>query len=483
MTEPTPPGPPAGPSASRAVLGHGAFYTIATAAPALAAVAVIPVVTRVLPVAQYDVVAVATVVIQVGFVLVALGMGAAITREYVLAAGGAVGARALVLRSAVLSVAVTGLALLAAPWWSPLVLGRPASVELVLALVASLGGAWMVLAQAYLRGADRPVPFIVLAVLASLVGPALGLLAVVLGERTATTYLVGVAAGFVAAGLLGLVVVVRSGPARGSMRALRAALRIGVPTVPHQVSLYLALAGLVVIADRMLGDGGRANIALTVGAGATVVTAGLNNAWAPLVYRTAPADRGRVLDETTRSVALVILVIAGAVALLAPWVLRVAAPGSFDTDSMVPVVAVVSAAAVPSVLYLASAHLVFASGSTTGLALTTPVAVAIGLASAVLAAPHWGLVGVGAGYLVTYLFLALFTTALQRRVATPAWWPPLLLGLGGAWVAVSALGAVLPVHGAAAWWRVGALAVVTLGCVLVGRRHLRSVREVVQPSR
>lgn len=479
----TDPSLPVGPSASRTVLGHGALYTIATAAPALAAVAVIPVVTRVLPTAQYDLVAVATVVIQVGFVLVALGMGAAITREYVLAAGGAVGARALVLRSAVLSAAVTALALLTATWWSPLVLGRPASTELTLALVACLGGAWMVLAQAYLRGADRPGPFIALAALASLVGPVVGLLAVVAGERTATTYLLGVAGGFLAAGVLGLVVVARSGPSHGNLAALRAALRIGIPTVPHQVSLYLALAGLVVIADRMLGDGGRANVALTLGAGATVVTAGLNNAWAPLVYRTAPADRGRVLDETTRSIALVILVIAGAIGLLAPWILRLAAPGSFDTDALVPVVAVASASAVPSVLYLASAHLVFARGVTTGLALTTPLAVAIGLAFAALTAGSWGLVGVGAGYLVTYLFLALFTTALQRKVAQPPWWPPVLLGTGAAWVASVVLGALLPVHGAAALWRVAAVVVLTAGCALAGRRLLRSVGGLGQPTR
>jgi O-antigen/teichoic acid export membrane protein len=412
-------------------------------------------------------------------------MGAAITRQYMLASGAAAGARALVLQSAGLSTAVAGLLVATAGAWSPLLLGRPSSPELLLALVACLGGAWMVLAQSYLRGADRPGSFVALAMIASLAGPAVGLAVALTVQRSALAYLSGLAGGYALAGIVGLVLVLRSGRPQAARGGLREALRVGVPTIPHQISLYLALAGLVVIADRLLGEGGRANVALTLGAGATVVTAGLNNAWAPVVYRTAPLQRGRVLDETTRAVAVVTLVVAGAIALLAPWLLRLAAPDSFDTTSLVPVVALASAAAVPSVFYLASGHLIFARGTTAWLAVTTPTAVGVGLVLSGVLAPAWGLVAIGGGYVVVYLALAGITTMLQRHVAEHPWWPPFLPITGAAWVLLTVAGALGPVTGTLALLRpLAVVAAVTLGAV-VARRLLRGARTATssQPIR
>jgi O-antigen/teichoic acid export membrane protein len=455
------------------VLGRGSLYTLATAGPALAAIAVIPVLTRLLDPAQYGVVAVATALVQVGYIVVALGLGAAITRQYILDRGGPEGARTLVLQGAALAAVLTLAAALAAPLWSPTVLDRPASTEVLLALLASWGGASMVLAQAYLRGADRAQAFVVLAVTATFLGPAAGLGLVAAGDRTATPYLVGLAGGYLAAGLGGVVLVLRSGPRAGRPGGLRAALRIGLPTVPHQVSLYLALAGLVVVADRTLGgvEAGRAQIALMVGAGATVVTAGLNNAWAPLVYRTIPEQRPRVLTETTRTVAAVTVALSGTVALLSPWILRLAAGAEYRPDDLVAVVALASAAAVPSVLYLASGHLVFAGGRTSGLALTTPVAVVAGLLWALAAVPSWGLVAAGSGYLVTYLVLALGTTMLQRRVGGAAWLPPALPVVTVLWIGSTVTGAALPAG--ATFARSGLTALVVVSALgLVGGRSL-----------
>lgn len=467
----------AGPSATRTVLGRGSVYTLATAAPALATVAVIPVVTRLLGPARYDVVAVAVVVVQVGFILVALGLGAAITRQYVLDRAGASGARALVLQGAAVSTALAALLTGTARWWMPLVLGRPASAELVLALVACLGGAWMVLAQAYLRGADRAAAFVALAALAGLAGPVAGLGALAVGERSAVAYVAGLTAGYVAAGVVGLVLVITSGPLAGDRAGLLRALRIGLPTVPHQVSLYLALAGLVVVADRLLDDGGRANIALTIGAGATVLTAGLNNAWAPVVYRTPAAERPQVLTQTTRTIAAVTLAVAGAVALLSPWLLQVAAPGRYDPAGLVAPLALAAAAAVPSVVYLASGHLVFASGRTGLLALSTPLAVAAALVAAAALAPHWGMAAIGGAYLLAYLLLAAGTTAVQRTVSPTPWWPPAQPLLMVAWAGSTALGALLPDAGPGAVVRVAAAAGLL---ALVGLR-LRS-RRALSPS-
>ncbi|CAA9213114.1 MAG: hypothetical protein AVDCRST_MAG57-187, partial [uncultured Blastococcus sp.] len=82
------PGGPAN-AATRGVLGRGSLYTVATAAPALAALAVLPLVTRLLSAVEYGVVAVVLVVVQVGLILLGLGLGAAVTRTAVIEAHGA----------------------------------------------------------------------------------------------------------------------------------------------------------------------------------------------------------------------------------------------------------------------------------------------------------------------------------------------------------------------------------------------------------
>ena len=166
--------PAAGPTGDspRRVASRAAIYTAGSAAPALASLVVIPLITRLLSQREYDVVALGTVVVQVGVILVALGMGAAITREYILGEAGARGARGLVVQSSLISVLIAGLALALGPVWGPALLGRPWDAALALAVVASLGGGIVIVVQAYLRGAERPVPFVLLAAGGTLVGPA-----------------------------------------------------------------------------------------------------------------------------------------------------------------------------------------------------------------------------------------------------------------------------------------------------------------------
>ena len=112
---------------------------------------------------------------------------------------------------------------------------------------------------------------------------------------------------------------------------------------------------------------------MLIGSAPGVVTASLNNAWAPIVYRTDPAHRGEVLERTSRDIA--------ALAALAAGVRGASSrrrccgssrPRSYDPTQLTPAVGIVAIGTVLSVLYLANVHLVFASGRSTGLALVTP---------------------------------------------------------------------------------------------------------------
>ncbi|MFJ4107279.1 lipopolysaccharide biosynthesis protein [Oerskovia enterophila] len=420
--------------------------------------------------------------IQVGVIMVALGMGAAITREYILGSAGASGARGLVAQSTVISVLLAGFALATGRWWAPALLGRPWDTALLLSVLASLGGGIVIVAQSYLRGAERPVPFVLLAAGGTLAGPAVGLCLIASGARSGTLYLAALAGGYLLAGLAGIVIAFASGPRAASWRGLLRALRLGVPTVPHQVALYLAIAGLVVVADRILDAGGTANVVLTLGAGATVLTGALNNAWAPLIYKQTPDRRLAVLTSTTRTILLVVAVLVSTVALTAPFLVRVATPPGYDHAEMSTGVVLAALSAVPSVYYLASSHLILVRGRTGALSVTTPLAVGSGLLLATVLVPVWGIAGIGLSYTAIYVLMALFTTAVQALTFSPRWGPPApLLPLVVTGVSTCAALA-LPETAWGTGLRLVLLVAVLLGCARPVLRWLRPVRPDSSPA-
>ena len=478
VTEPVVPGDPAlspgptGSDESRTVLGRGLLYTLGTAAPVLANAVVTPFVTRLLGQDAYGVVATALVVIQVGMIVAGLGLAAAITRHGILERSGVPGARSLVRRGAVASVAV---ALLAALLASPL--SRAAGLDdrtaLVLAVLSAAGFSVVVNAQAYLRVLDRPLPFVLLSLGAALGGPLVGMAALVAVERpTATTYLAGVTAGFLVTGGIGLLLSGRG--AHHEPGDTRRALRVGLPTIPHQVAIYLASGSLVLLAGHLFGSGdaGRLQLAVLIGSAPGVITSSLNNAWAPVVYRTPPEHRGVVLERTGRDIAALTALTAGGVSLLAPMLLQVVAPPSYDPASLTPAVGLAAVGSVLSVVYIANVHLVFASGRSEGLALVTPLALLVGVLAAWGLGTSVGLVPMAAGMGVTYAAMALGVAVLARRVSPTRWHESRLAAPLAVGVALCLVGAALPVGGAWTAARVVATAVAAALGLLAMRRVL-----------
>lgn len=464
-------------NASREVLGRGSLYTLGSVAPILANVLVTPVVTRVLGRDEYGVVAIGLILVQVGAMLVGLGLASSITRHGILERSGPDGARALVLQGSALSALLVVAATLAGPWWSEPVLSVPWQLGLACAALAAAGFAAVLNAQAFLRVQDRPVPFVVMSAVATLGGPVAGL-GLVLGRAgDADDYLSGLLLGYLAAGAAGIVLAARGGRPRTARGDLGRALRIGLPAVPHLVALLLVQNALVVITTRYfgLGDGGRMQIALLLGSAPAMIVSALNNAWAPVVYRTAEAERGAALERTARDVAAVTAALAGGVALLAPFLLRILAPAGFAPAELVPVAAVTAVGAVISVAYLANVHLVFASGRSGGLALASPLSLLLGLLAAVLLARTGSLTAVAAGFPLIYLALAAGTSLLRRRVSPTRWRETVLALPTVVGVVVCGAGVLLPAEGPA-WLSVRFGLAVLLGGALLWtvRRILRS---------
>jgi O-antigen/teichoic acid export membrane protein len=250
MMSPDPAGPArsAGAAASKGVLGRGSIYTIGTAAPILANIAVIPVVTRLLGVEAYGVVAIALAVIQIAAMTGSLGMPSVITRQGILAGSGVAGARALLVRGSLMTVGLVVVACLTAPLWDSAV-QVPLSA-LILALTASALFVVVENSQSLLRVLDRPGAFVSLSLTATLGGPLLGL-ALLSGGRTPERYLSGLVAGYAAAATVGLVLCLRGGRPRRDRGDTRAALRMGLPIIPHLVALFLATSALIFVASHL----------------------------------------------------------------------------------------------------------------------------------------------------------------------------------------------------------------------------------------
>jgi len=465
----------AGAAASKGVLGRGSIYTLGTAAPILANVAVVPLVTRLLGKPAYGVVAIAIVVIQVAMMAGSFGMPSVITRQGILAGSGLAGARALLVRGSLMTGALMAALILAAPLWGPL-LPVPLRAPLLLALAASAFFVVVENSQALLRVLDRPGAFVSLSLTATLGGPLLGL-ALLAQHRSPQSYLSGLTAGYGAAATLGLILCLRGGRPAGERGDTRAALRMGLPVIPHLVALFLATGALVFLTARLYGitAAGRIQLALLVGSSPAVITSALNNSWAPIIYRAAEHERGVVLAHTARDVATLVALIAGGVALLSPWLLRAVAGASFAPLELVPAVAIVAMGTVLSVAYLANVHLIFAAGRSLWLSVVTPLSLLVGLAIAYLAGRQ-SLVLVAVGFPATYAMLAAGTALLRRHVRAASWNETALLAPTGLGLVLCALGAALPTLGPAALVRVAVAAVAALGTLWLARRVLQSSR-------
>jgi O-antigen/teichoic acid export membrane protein len=448
----------AGAAASRGVLGRGSIYTLGTAAPILANAAVIPVVTRTLGTTSYGIVAIALVVIQVATMTGSLGMPSVITRQGILARSGVSGARALLVRGSLMTLALV----------------KPQLRDaILLALAASAFFVVVENSQALLRVLDRPGSFVALSLTATLGGPLLGL-ALIARHRSPEGYLAGLALGYAVAAVLGLAMCLRGGRPRRDRGDTRAALRMGLPVIPHLVALFLATGALVVMASRLYGvpASGRLQLALLVGSSPAVITSALNNSWAPIVYRAPDHERAAVLAHTARDIAMLAALISGGVALLSPWLMRFAAPPSFRPLDLVPAVAITTFGCVLSVAYLANVHLVFAAGRSLWLSVVTPLSLLTGLTCAYLVGRE-NLVLLAVGFPATYAALALGTALLRRYLHAGTWNEAALLAPAGLGLLLCALGGALPATGPAALARVVVAALAGLGTLSLARRVLR----------
>lgn len=368
-------------------VGQGLVYASVSIAPILMNFVATPFVTRVLGPGAYGVVAVSVSLFQFGIVILTFGLAASITRQAILDDSAAAGAVATVLAGAACATGVFCLALMLLPLWGPAVLPTVDPNVLVYPLVSCLGLAFLQNAQSFFRAEQQVASFVLLGVAASVLGPSVGLLLMLNFERTADTYLRGLSAIHLGVGVVALILCIARRVPRFRWPEFAKSLRIGLPTVPHQMAASSLALLLVVGTSRAVGleAAGGLQLGLLIGLAPTLLLGALNNAWAPMIYRTPEESRGEVLWSSYRIMMLITVALACGFVALVPIVVPFVA-GPLASDYPVAEVGLIVALSAPFMTaYLANIHLVFISGRTAVLAVTTPLSAGAALMTVVAA--------------------------------------------------------------------------------------------------
>jgi O-antigen/teichoic acid export membrane protein len=448
------------PSARR-TFANASIYTVGTGFQLAGAALVIPVISRLLEPSEYGVVGLALALQAVIGTLLTVGLPAAITRRYYASDGrlDVQGTRQLVVSAALIAGAGSLVAVPACALAGSAILRDG---ESAFALGAALGFPYAFLgaAQALLIVQQRAWGFVAVTLVASLGAQVCAVIALLIFGRRAEVYLAGFVVALLAAAALAASLL-RVGTRPAPRSALRSALRLGAPTVPHILAVFVIALGDRFVIEAIDGSSavGRYQIAYALGGLAQTLLMGVQNAWLPATFSSGDSSRWSSLAASTTDVTRLACLLAGGLTLATPLGLLILAPASYDRDGLIPVTGLIAASAVPWSMYLPRLQILLWEKRTRPLLWISPAAAAINLLGAVLLVPPFGLVGAGVATIVAFGAQAVFARLATRSTPVPWDASALVLSvLGGA--ALVTVGIVLPTDTAGILARAAACALV-----------------------
>ena len=428
----------------------GAAYTAASILSKVIAVALLPLYTRYLTLADYGAAEVLFAAVVSASIVVRLGLIEAILRFYYLDEEDS----REVVRSTFAGLfwlATIG-SLVLLPFAAPLSEALRVTPELVR---ISIGGLWALTMYEFMltlfRLEERARAFFVTTILNVLAAIALTVVLVVGFEDGARGLLIGsyaTGAAFVG-GLIALQW--RRLSLRFDRELLRRLFRFGLPTMPAEVSLYLLnfVDRLIIVRSAGLGAAGLYSLAVKFAQAVNVFVRGFQLAWPPLAYSIRDDDEARGVYATvvTLFAAGCAWIVAG-MWLFSRWMVRaLAAPKFFDAYEAI---GLVSTAVTLYALYLV---LVVILGRTGRTEFNFPAAIGALVANVVLnllLVPSLGIVGAGLALVASYLVvLGLMYAFTQRLFPVSYEWGRLLRVVATVAILVGAAELLVPTSGAA----------------------------------
>ncbi|WP_052667457.1 lipopolysaccharide biosynthesis protein [Nitriliruptor alkaliphilus] len=416
--------PRRGATGERSLLRHGSVYTAAVALHLGAAAVALPVATRALAPEQLGEFATALVILQLVTAGAALGLQAAVAREYYEGDAGPRDAERVVGWVLVLSVIVAVAVDQFGPVWVGVLEGAEYTATFRFAVAAAVPAVLTQAVLAILRSRGRPRSYAAVALIGSAGGQALGTTLIVVVRDDPALYMSGLLVAHSVAAGVGLLLA-RPAFRGGSARLLRRALRTGLPLVPHLLAWSLLAAGDRFVIERILGfeQVGRYHVAYVLGGLTMVVIAAINNAWAPMMLEASDRDRVALLRRTGLVVSG--LATAGALlaCLLAPTALAIASPETYRAGELSSVVAIVALSAIPYVWYLGEGNVLYQRRRTGVFAVLTPLAAAVNISLNLVLIPRFGLTGAATATFLGVSVLAAGAHVRRRLLAPETIWP------------------------------------------------------------
>jgi O-antigen/teichoic acid export membrane protein len=437
----------------------GAAYTAASILSKLIAVALLPLYTRYLTLADYGAAEVMFAAIVSASIVVRFGLIEAVLRFYY--KDGEDPDRVVASSFAGLFWLATLGALLALPFATPIaeaLLPSKTAAEagqMAELVRISIGGLWVLTMFEFMltlfRLEERARAFFVTTIVNVLVTIGLTVVLVVGAGEGARGLLVGsYASGAVF--VLGLIVLQRRRLSLFFDRALlRRLLRFGLPTMPAEVSLYLLnFVDRIIIARSVgLAEAGLYSLAIKFAQGVNVLVRGFQLAWPPLAYSIRDDDEARRAYATvvTLFVAGCAFVVTG-MWLFSRWIVRaLAAPNFFDSYEAV---GLISTAVTLYAVYMVLVVILGRTGRTEFNFPATIAALVANVALNLILVPPLGIVGAGLALVASYVVvLALMYGFTQRLFPVPYQWGRLARVVLTAAVLVGLGELLMPTSGAA----------------------------------
>jgi len=436
--------PPAS-SALRAMFTRDFVYLGVSALQVVLTALITPILTRRLGAGQFGQVSLAMTVAQLLGVTFNLGFPFAAQKVFA-GKDGDHRSRGVLAISAILAVAASLVAVLAAPAWGPAV-GLNQVLDARLAALWAACFALTLTALAMLRSRDKLRMATFVAAVQSVGAQAAGVLLLYWWAPNVTSYLWGLVIGQGTAALVGLLALRPAWSVLTAIRPYAGVFLFGLPMVPQQLSGYILGLGDRVVIAHVLGSAavGRYSVAYNVGSLGFILLVFVGWAWMPRIYAVeGQVARSRLLANSRDLMNLLLIPVVCGLAAGAPVVLAVWVPPSFHPAELTPIVAIVAICTFPFAQFQANLRALMSAGRTGQAAVATLVAAAVNIGLNVVMVPFFGITGSAIATVLSYALCARLTRPpVSSGLQVPGASVQLRALIGGAIAVTLAIG-VLP---------------------------------------
>ncbi|AJT41417.1 hypothetical protein [Psychromicrobium lacuslunae] len=344
------------------------LYLLGSLLQGLALILIQPFAIRAVDGVQWGLISSSVATIQIVIVLLSAGLPLAITQRWFNPANGrdrALGMYGFLALACLLIGVLLAIVVLIISG-----LGSGISWELVWAMI-SLGLLGTILgAQAILRAQGRPLLFVLLSIVSSVLANLAGLLALLVIGPSAANYLGGYLIVVLASAVLAVLLVKPKLPWKVT-GVLKETSAVALPLLPHTGALMLLTQGAVLLLISTAGEvsAGRYGAVLIFVLGPLTVLNALNNAWSTRMMSAVGEGSSTRLRQVATEAALAGLLVgavASAAAVLGATVL------SRDPELLTPVATILPLASVGYALFLVATNVTYITERTSMMAYLTP---------------------------------------------------------------------------------------------------------------